>query len=312
MKSLFVLSCLIFVSLSVFAAAESTTEALKSTTEASKSTTEVPKLKTAPLKSKTVHSKLRIDNEIKEVFTTWNFEALNITLKACENYLNFLKEKDLLYSNLTFHLAIQIKEAMVELENIKDHKSYPKLFEEFTSLIHELPLCVVTLIWNSKTHLLNKYFPNEYLYVVYDDEADEDKRKLFTWVEGGRDPVGIWEFSTDDDGATFLIQNVEYKEYFYAGDNSLAHDKSRRNVFTWRKESTEEHIWTVEIQGEDEIMLKSKDRGEYLYAGYGSFSDGKRRKVFNWRETSACDDTCVWVMSPEKGSIVSEFDEDES
>ena len=280
MKSSFVVSCWIFVFLAVFAATEITS---------------------AP-------SKLTIDNEIKEEFTTWNFEALNITLTACKNYLNLLKEKNLLYSNVTFQLATQIKEAMAELENIKEHKSYPMLLEGFTNLIHKLPLCVVTLIWNSKTHLLNKYFANEYLYVVYDAEADEDKRKLFTWLPGGRVQVGIWEFSTDDDGNSFLIQNVEYKEYFYAGDDSLAYDKSRRNVFTWRKESTEEHKWIVEIQSDDEIMLKSKDRGEYLYAGYGSFAEGKRRKVFNWRETSACDDTCVWVMSPEKGSIVSKLD----
>lgn len=253
-------------------------------------------------------SKLIIDNEIRNDITTWNFEAVNVTLTACKYYLNQLVEKELLYSNATFPLAIQIKEAMEELENIKDHESYPKLVEEFTDLMLKLPLCVVTLIWNSKTHLFNKYFQGEYLYVVYDNESDEYKRKVYTWIPGGRDPVGIWEFSTDDDGKSFFIKNVANNEYLYAGDDSLAYDKSRQNVYVWRKETSFEKRWIVEIQGAKEIMLKSKDLGEYFYGGYGgSLVENKRRKVFNWRETSPCDDTCVWILSPEKGSVVSEL-----
>ncbi|MGL5405728.1 MAG: hypothetical protein ACRDAX_02915 [Propionibacteriaceae bacterium] len=196
-----------------------------------------------------------------------------------------------------------------ELETMKEPQNYTKLYEEFSNMVKNLPLSIVTLIWSSKTHLFNKYHEGEYLYVVYDNEVDDDRRSVYTWLPGGRDPVGIWEFSTDDDGKTFFIKNAEYNESFYAGDDSLAYDKSRRNVYTWGKETSDEKRWIVEIQGENEIMLKSKDRGEYFYAGYSSYVEGKRRKVFNWRETSPCDDTCVWIVSPEKGSIVSRLED---
>jgi hypothetical protein len=250
-----------------------------------------------------------VENEIKEEFTTWDHEALNITLIACRSYFNQLTEKKILFSNATFSLAVQVKEAMEELKNIKDHESYEYLNTQFKELVDDLPLSIVTLVWGSKTHLFNKYHSGEYLYVVYDSEVDEDRRSVYTWTPGGRDPVGIWEFSTDDDGQSFFIKNSEYEEPFYAGDDSLAYDKSRRNVYTWRKETSDEKRWIVEIQGDDEIMLKSKDRGEYFYAGYNSFVEGKRRKVFNWRESSPCDDTCVWILSPEKDSIVSRLNE---
>lgn len=251
-----------------------------------------------------------VDNEIKEEVTAWNHEALNITVTACKHYMNQLVEKKLLFSNMSVPLAIQVKEAMEELEKIKEHESYEDLHAQFKRIVEDLPLSVVTLIWGSKTHLFNKYHAGEYLYVVYDEEADEDKRSVYTWTPGGRDPVGIWEFSTDDDGQSFFITNSEYKEPFYAGDDSLAYDKSRRNVYTWRKETSDEKRWIVEIQGDEEIMIKSKDRGEYFYAGYSSFVEGKRRKVFNWRESSPCDDTCVWILSPEKDSIASRLNEE--
>jgi hypothetical protein len=253
-----------------------------------------------------------IDNEIKEEITAWNHEALNITLIACQNYMNQLVDKKLLFSNVSFPLAIQIKEALEKLEEIREHESYAGLFEQFKILVDDLPLSVVTLIWSSKTHLFNKYFSGEYLYTYAN--PDGDHRVVYTWLPGGRDETGIWEFSTDDDGKSFFIKNVLNNELFYAGDDSLAYDKKRRKVFTWNEEAsnktTDERRWIVEIHGEDEIMLKSKDRGEYFYAGYSGYVVGDRRQVFNWREASPCDDTCKWILSPEKDSIVSRLEEE--
>lgn len=238
------------------------------------------------------------ENGISEEESWWSpFEEM---LTACEYRLQFLVENGVLNSNKTFSLAIQIKETMEQLKEFDGSENHSKIFEGFSRLTDLLPLSVLTLIWNSEIHLLNKYHMNEYLYPVYDNEADSDRRKVFTWLPGGRDVVGNWRFTTENDGKSFFIKNVEFDEYLYAGDDTLAEDASRRNVFTWRNETSDEHEWIVEIVGDDEIMLKSKDRNEYFYGAYGSFVEGQRRKVFNWRESSACDDTCVWITSPEK------------
>jgi hypothetical protein len=251
-----------------------------------------------------------INNEIKEEITTWNHEALNIILIACQDYLNQLVEKRLLFSNASFSLAIQIKEAMEKLEEIKEHESYAELNKGFKKLVNELPLSVVTLIWSSKTHLFNKGFSCEYLYTY--ENVDGDHRSVYTWVYGGRDKTGVWEFSTDDDGKSFFIKSVHTNELFYAGDESLAPDEDRKNVFTWSEEAsnntTNERRWIVEIQGDDEIMFKSKDGNEYFYAEVGYNDDEGKRKAFNWRGKSPCDDTCEWILSPEKGSIVSRLE----
>jgi hypothetical protein len=230
-----------------------------------------------------------------------NDDPFQIILKACKYRLKFLQKNNRLNSNDTFSLAIQIKETLEALSELKDEQ-HLEVTKKFKSLVEELPLSVITLIFNSRTHLYNKYHEKEFLYTI--SSNDSEKRKVFTWRPGGRGPNGIWQFSSDDDGKSFLIKSVAFNEYLYAGDDSLLEDSSRRNVFTWLKDSENERKWIVEIVGESEIMFKSKDRNEYFFAAYGAYTEGNRRKVFNWRAASACDDTCIWMVSPETGSIV--------
>lgn len=217
------------------------------------------------------------------------------SLDEIEKSFNSLKDSNKLFSSEIFPLAIKIKEA---LEN-KDTSA--SLFNRFKELKKSLPLGVRVIVWNESTHIFNKYFSKEYLYPVYDGSAyDESRRPVFTWVPGGRDATGQWEFSTKNNGETFVIKNLHYKEYIYAAANSYAYDSSRRTVFTWRPGTSDDCEWYVEIVSDDEIMLKDKTYGEYFYAGAdGLKRNNDRRNVFTWRPKDSCDSTCVWRLSPD-------------
>ncbi|CAG9772696.1 unnamed protein product [Ceutorhynchus assimilis] len=77
---------------------------------------------------------------------------------------------------------------------------------------------------------------NEYLYAVYDGLVlNAQNRRIFTWVpKNGMDNTGHWKLTPKNFGEYFTIESRQFNEYLYAGPSELAHDKERRNVFTWR------------------------------------------------------------------------------
>ena len=206
-----------------------------------------------------------------------------------------LKADKKTYSKEIISLAIKIKEAM-EASEISDLIS-----NKLNELKSDLPLSVRVIIWNENTHIFNKHYSKEYLYAVYDGSLYDDQRRyVFMWIPGGRHRHGEWEFSTLNKGETFLIRNVEYKEYMYAVANSLAYDSSRRRIFTWRPKSSDGCEWYLEIISGNEIRLKFKTFNEYFYAGEDStLQNSEKRNVFTWRPSQSCDNTCIWRLSPE-------------
>lgn len=218
-----------------------------------------------------------------------------LRIETLKTEFDALKANNKLFSSDIFPLAIRTREAM------ENQEMSSSLVAQFKELKESLPLCVRVIVWNENTHIINKMFSTEYLYAVYDNAAyDADRRIIYTWIPGGRHSQGGWEFSTKTNGKSFLIKNLHYSEYLFAAANSYAYDSERRNVFSWRPGTSDGCEWLVEIVSNDEIMLKSKDNNEYLYAATNGFNANEsRRRVFTWRPKTACNDACVWKLSPE-------------
>jgi hypothetical protein len=176
--------------------------------------------------------------------------------KECKRKLDSLKASNKLFSSEAFPLAIRIKKSM------EDAKFSPSFTKRYNELKDNLPLSARVLIWNEKTHIFNKYRSTEYLYAVPNDEAfDSERRRVYTSVPGGRDSNGIWEFTTQDEGKTFLIRNVEYNEYLFSAIDKYEYDSSRRRVFTWRS-GTSDDCTPLKI---------AKCRARYLYLAFLKF-----------------------------------------
>jgi hypothetical protein len=218
------------------------------------------------------------------------------TYNECKSQFDSLKTNNKLFSSKIFPLAIKIKKSM------ENDEISPLLTIQFKELKDDLPSSVRVIIWNEKTHIFNKYYSSEYLYPVSEGGAyDKNRRHVYTWVPGGRDSTGNWEFTTQDDGKTFLIRNIQFNEYMYAAIDKYKYDSSRRRVFTWRPGTFDDDCkWKVEIVSDSEIMLKTWNYNEYFYSGADNLrKDGYRRNVFTWGGSSACDSTCVWRLSSE-------------
>jgi hypothetical protein len=206
-----------------------------------------------------------------------------------------LKSENEIYSSKTLALAAKVKAAMEGSGNSEETLS---LYNDFKK---DLPTSVRILIWGENTHIYNRQYSKEYMYAVYDGGSyDSQRRIVFMWTPGGRHSQGQWEFSTENNGETFLIKSLEYQEYLYAAADSYAYDSSRRRVFTWRSDTCNGCEWYVEIVSDNEIRLKFKTFDEYLYGGEDStWQNSERRNIFTWRPNRNCDDTCVWRLSPE-------------
>ncbi len=89
---------------------------------------------------------------------------------------------------------------------------------------------------------------NEYLYAVLDDlNYDKDRRRVFTWVPGGKDEQSLWR--VEPYGDDIYIMNVKSKEYLYAADYAK-YDDNRRRVFTWIPgEYIRQGTWKIENCG---------------------------------------------------------------
>jgi hypothetical protein len=207
-----------------------------------------------------------------------------------------LKAGGELYSSKTLSLGIKIKAAM----DTKESSVFTSNL--FNELKKELPLSVQVLAWSENTHIFNRHYSKEYLYAHYDGTYydSNQRRVVWMWTPGGRHEEGQWEFSTEDNGETFKIKNIKYKEFLYAAADSYAYDSSRRRVFTWQSSVCNGCEWFVEIISNDEIRLRFKTFDEYFYAGEDAYwQNYERRNVFTWRPSKSCDNTCVWRLSPE-------------
>jgi hypothetical protein len=78
-------------------------------------------------------------------------------------------------------------------------------------------------------------------------------------------------------------------------DLSFAHDKERRNVFTWRPGSSDDCEWEVEILGDDEVRLKDRCHQEYLFAAQIEY-DRERRHAFTWMPDKTYDESATWKL----------------
>lgn len=220
-------------------------------------------------------------------------EEIDEIYNSCKSQFDTLKANEA--SSEMFPLAIKVKEML------ESNRTSASQVAQFKALKDGLPLSVRVIIWSEKTHIFNRHYDKEYMYAVVDRIAlDENRRFVYSWIPGGRDKQGEWEFATKDNGKTFLIRNVLYNEYLYAAANDFAYDSSRRRTFTWRPGTDDGCEWIVEIVSNNEIMLRFTSFDEYMYAGEDSTrQSSQRRNVFTWRPSKSCDNTCVWRLSPD-------------
>ncbi|WP_353287768.1 ankyrin repeat domain-containing protein [Wolbachia endosymbiont (group B) of Gerris lacustris] len=91
---------------------------------------------------------------------------------------------------------------------------------------------------------------NEYLYGAVDYfNYDNERRKVFTWIPGGR--VGRDTWKIEPIGSSCYIMNVELNEYLYAAVDHFNYDDERRRVFTWipKNSKSDQFKWNIEDCG---------------------------------------------------------------
>lgn len=221
------------------------------------------------------------------------FVTLYLTIKLRFDELSSSGKID---TSEIFLLAIRIKTAM-------ETKGIPtEIYENFNKLKNQLPDAARMLIFSEKVYIINKGFKGQYLYATT-NRMDDKRRYVLLWVPGDLSDAGRWNFSTNDDGKSFFIENCQNNEYMYAAADSYAYDSDRRNIYTyyqghpssWAEKSGH---FVIELLSGNEITIKSKPYGEYLYAAnYLYKGDEQRRHAFTWRKKNdVIDDVYTWII----------------
>ena len=74
------------------------------------------------------------------------------------------------------------------------------------------------------------------LLFASETKRDPERRNVFAWTGNIPDARELteqmWDLIEEPQG--YLIKNVEYGEYLYAGADDLAFDENNRSVFTWK------------------------------------------------------------------------------
>lgn len=87
---------------------------------------------------------------------------------------------------------------------------------------------------------------NEYLYAAIGLDFDKDRRRVLTWIPGGREEKGqeYWKLEIIRD--VCYIKSVKYDEYLYP-IIGLNYDESRRQVATWKPKGCDDQcLWKIE------------------------------------------------------------------
>jgi hypothetical protein len=221
-----------------------------------------------------------------------------VTAEMHEEELNVLKvfvqdleRRDMVNSDEAIPIAIRIKDLMGSPGNLSLEQ-----LSQLKQLKLRLPKVVQTIVWGVKTQLHTNQYPGQYIYAASRALSNNDskRRKIYAWTGSDFGSDSYWIFSTTNRGKTFLIKNVEYDQYLFAG--TITHDSSRRDVFTWRDGYDEDCYWEVEILSNNEVKLKNQKLQEHLYTSVYT-KDSILRHVFTWRPKTYCDNDCTWRLN---------------
>jgi len=159
-----------------------------------------------------------------------------------------------------------------------------ELQTQYKMLKSKLPLCVKTILWGEGVGLLNLY---HHKTLVADDDDTSERFVYGASADAHSSPdTGLWKFSTNDGGRTFLIKNVHLNETLFASESKYNYD--RRRVSTRPSGHIDDDCyWRISIEGSNTLNILNIKHREYLYtADSGDHTTKGRNFVFHlgaWR-----------------------------